>query len=141
MIIVYRPGDGEERRWDLKVKGSGKLKASEGELVEDTVGLTWGEFEAKLLTGWLKGFRVLTWVLLRRDDPELTLGDFDPDADEFDVDFDSGERAQLRAEVERATDLTPALKAEALSNLADAGGSGSPKDPSGSKKKASPPAA
>lgn len=141
MIIVYRPEDGEERRWDLKVKGSGKLKSSEGELVEETVGLTWGEFEAKLLNGWLRGFRVLTWVLMRRDDPGLTLDDFDPDADEFDVDFDTDERTQLRAEVERATDLTPAQRAEALSKIADVGGTGGPKDPSGSKKKASPPAA
>jgi len=137
LIIIYRPEGGQEHRWDLRSKESGKLKSSEAELVEETLDLTWVEFEQKLLRGWMRGLRTLAWVLLRRDDPALTLDGFDPDGEELDVDLDAAERAQLRAEVERSPDLTPEQRAEALAKFADPAGEPGPKGRSGNAETAS----
>lgn len=140
MIIVYRPEDGEELRWDRKEI---KLTSVEVEFIERNTGLAWGELQGELAKGRMLAMRGLAWAYLKRSQPTLRFADFVPGEDELDLDMDSAERAEARREVEASTDLSDAEKAAAFAMLAepdDAQGEELPKASAGTASPTSEPA-
>lgn len=116
MIVTYTPGEGERREWEYK---SADLPSGEAEDIEDAVGITFDEWQAKLLQGGAKARRALLWVLLKRDNPSLKFADVSFRLGELAVEFDREEKRQIRAELEKSKDLSEQARAQALRMLDD----------------------
>ncbi len=80
-IIIYAPPatepDGkapepESWEWDRD-----SWTIAEIELIEDKSGVLASEFFEKAAAGWAKYQRLLWWMIRRRDEPDLRLGDLD----------------------------------------------------------------
>lgn len=116
MIVTYAPSEGERREWEYK---SADLPSGEAEDIEDAIGSTFVEWQTSLLQGGAKARRALLWVLLKRDNSSLKFGDVSFQLGELSVEFDREEKQQVRAELEKSTDLSEQAKAQALRVLAD----------------------
>ncbi|MGW4388201.1 hypothetical protein [Streptomyces sp. NPDC004685] len=86
MIIVYTPAGGEPEHHDVKT-----LKVSEASIVSRSVDMKWGEIKESLGDDDLDAMRGIVWVLKKRAQPTLRLGDFDPGIDEMVTRFDHQE--------------------------------------------------
>lgn len=128
MIVKYSPDGGESRTWDYKAED---LPTGDAEDIEDAVGITFDEFQVKLMTGGAKARRALLWILLRRDTPGLRFGDVSYRMGEIAVDFDADELAKLRQAVVDAKNLTEDVREAALSVIDEQGAAEAPKDPAG----------
>lgn len=113
MIIKYADGT---QSWNLKEV---KILASEAESVENVTGVKWGQVLGEITSGSITALRSVTWVLLKRETPTLRYRDFDPAADDMDVEFDAEERKAMREEIQKSPDLTEAEKSQAMIMLAD----------------------
>lgn len=117
MIIVYAPDDGETHRWDLK---AARILATEAEAVERVTDLDWNTARAKVIKGSMLALRAIAWVLLKRQQPSLRYGQFDPAAGELDWQYDADERAVIRENIAKDPDLTDEEKAEFLAAFDEA---------------------
>jgi hypothetical protein len=113
VIIVYRPDEGEERRWDLSQT---RIMAVEAEQVERITDLTWNQARERLADGSMRALRAIAFVLLKRDQPTLRYGEFNPPASALDWEFDTGELVRLRETIV-ASDEPEESKAEALADV------------------------
>lgn len=86
MIIVYTPAGGAPEHYDVKT-----LKVSEASVVSRSVDMKWGEIKESLGEDDLDAMRGIVWVLKKRAQPSLRLGDFDPGIDEMVTRFDQQE--------------------------------------------------
>lgn len=125
MIVTYSPAGGESRTWDYKADD---LPSSDAEDIEDAVGITFDEFQVRLMTGGAKARRALLWVLMRRDTPGLRFGDVSYRMGELSVEFDAPELARLREAVVEAKNLTEDQREMALSVIDEQGPAEAPKE-------------
>lgn len=116
MIVTYAPDGGDKRTWDYK---SADLPSSEAEDIEEAVGVTFDEWQQKLLMGGMKARRALLWILRRRDEPGLKFADVAFTVREFTLDFDAGEKADVRREVQKSTQLSDDEKRQVFALLDD----------------------
>ncbi|MGW7239739.1 hypothetical protein [Streptomyces sp. NPDC054804] len=75
MIIFYEPADGTPQRFEA---GHGRLRASEIQVIERTAGEPWAKIKEQISDGNLNAMRVVVWALLKRSQPALKFGEFDP---------------------------------------------------------------
>ncbi|MFE7927784.1 hypothetical protein ACFU6S_03465 [Streptomyces sp. NPDC057456] len=88
MIIIYAPAAGEEQHFDA---GPGKLRASEIQIIERTAEGRWPAIKEALSQGDINAMRTVAYVLKRRAEPTLRLGQFDPFEGELRVRLDKQE--------------------------------------------------
>ena len=116
MIIVYAPEGGEVHRWDLKEI---RIMAVEAEEVERVTDLDWAAARAKIVKGSMLALRAVAWVLLKRTQPTLRYGQFQPAAAELDFEYSPAERAAIRANIEADPELTDAERATILADFGE----------------------
>jgi hypothetical protein len=75
VIIFYEPADGAVQRFEA---GRGRLRASEIQIIERTAGEDWDTVKKAVSDGNLGAMRVVVWALLKRSQPALKFGEFDP---------------------------------------------------------------
>jgi hypothetical protein len=114
LIIIYAPEGGERQTWNLKEV---RFMSSEAEAVERSTGLEWQEAKARVIKGSMLALRAIVWVLVKRDEPALRYGQFDPAENEIGVDFDTEEWAVVRDELANSPDLDDEQRALALAQL------------------------
>lgn len=114
MIIIYEPEGGERRTWNLKEV---RFLASEAEAVERATGMDWQEAKARVVKGSMLALRAVVWVLVKRDQPTLRYGQFDPAEGEVGTDLDASEWAVLREEMLKSSDLSEDQRAELLAEI------------------------
>ncbi|MFF5004687.1 hypothetical protein ACFY3G_17875 [Streptomyces phaeochromogenes] len=117
MIIVYSPEGGDTHRWDLKEI---RIMAVEAEEVERVTDLDWAAARAKIVKGSMLALRAVAWVLLKRAQPTLRYGQFQPAAAELDFAYSPAERAAIRANIEADPDLTEDERAAILADFGEA---------------------
>ena len=93
MIIVYTPDGGEEERYDTR-----KLLTSEASIAAKACGKTWPGIREGLNEDDPDAMRAVAWVMRKRTDPQLRIGDFDPAVDELTVKWDAREIADSVAQ-------------------------------------------
>lgn len=101
MHITYRPGDGDEQRWDFDPD---KVRASQAELIEKRAGLSFDAWHNAVRSGGVKARRVLLWHLIRlehhtlryEDTPDFALG-------ELLVEHSAAELLELRDRLQKAS--------------------------------------
>lgn len=86
MIIVYTPDGGEEERYDTR-----KLLTSEASIAAKAAGKTWPGIREGLNEDDPDAMRAVAWVMRKRTNPQLRIGDFDPAVDELTVKWDHRE--------------------------------------------------
>lgn len=118
MIIVYAPEGSDEKRWDLK---TARIMAPEAEAVERATGLEWEQAKTKVLNGSMLAIRAITWVLMKRDQPNLRYAQFTPAAAELAYELDGEEMAVIRQEIERNPELDEDERESLLAQLDAAG--------------------
>lgn len=96
MIILYRPEDGEARRFDVRT-----VRTSEAQIVERTTDMKWGDIKRGVRDDDPTAMRGVVWVLLKRETPTLRWSDFDPLIDELTSKFDARELAAVAADIVR----------------------------------------
>lgn len=109
--------DGETRRWD-RFKPD-RLLATEAEAIEKVTGMTFGQWGQALMNGSALAGRALVWVLQKREDAPLRFRDVDFPIGDLSVDLDDDERARVRAELERNTDLSDEDRQQMLDALGE----------------------
>ncbi|MGW7435714.1 hypothetical protein [Streptomyces sp. NPDC054849] len=109
MIILYRPADGEERRFDVK-----SVRTSEAQVVERTTDMTWGALKRGIRDDDPTAMRGIVWVLLKRETPTLRWSDFDPFIDELVSRFDAREVALVAEDIVK---LPEAQREHAIAEL------------------------
>lgn len=114
MIIVYSPEGGDVHRWDLK---DVRIMAVEAEEVERVTDLDWAAARAKIVKGSMLALRAVAFVLLKREQPTLRYGQFNPAAAELDFEYNATERAAIRASIEADDDLSEAERAAILAEF------------------------
>lgn len=100
MIVTYRPDGQREVRWDLK---DVRLLMSEAEAIERVTGKDWSEVRTQqslVIRDSPVAKRALTWVLLKRQEPQLRYRSFDPPEGSIKVRLDAEEAAEIRAGIE-----------------------------------------
>ncbi|MEU9894233.1 hypothetical protein ACIBCS_27770 [Streptomyces phaeochromogenes] len=115
MIIVYSPEGGDVHRWDLK---DVRIMAVEAEEVERVTDLDWAAARAKIVKGSMLALRAVAFVLLKREQPTLRYGQFNPAAAELDFDYSADERAAIRAAIEADPDISEEERAATLAEFA-----------------------
>lgn len=78
MIIIYTPEGGAPEEYDAR-----SLKVSEATLVQSSIGMKWAAISKGLEVEDLDAMRGIVWVLKRRANPGLRIGDVDPGVDEM----------------------------------------------------------
>lgn len=96
MIILYRPEDGEQRRFNVR-----SVRTSEAQIVERTTDMKWGDIKRGVRDDDPTAMRGIVWVLLKRETPTLRWSDFDPLIDELVSRFDAREVAAIAADIVR----------------------------------------
>lgn len=86
MIIEYTPEGGETQRLD-----AGRLRASEIQIIERTADGRWPEIKEAVSEGDISAMRVVGFVIRKRGEPSLRMGDFDPFEDEIRARLDARE--------------------------------------------------
>lgn len=102
MIIIYTPADGEPEEYDAR-----SLKVSEASLVQNTIGMKWAEISKGLEVEDLDAMRGIVWVLKRRGNPNLRIGDVDPGVDEMVTRWSRREVTDYVEEAFRIADTNP----------------------------------
>lgn len=116
MIVTYSPAGEMAQRWSYK---AAELPSSEAEDIEEAVGLTFDEWQQRLLRGAARARRALLWVLLKRDQPGLKFAELSFSMGELEVEFDQEEKQRIRSEAEKSTELTEEERQQLLTLLAD----------------------
>ncbi|MEU3426591.1 hypothetical protein [Streptomyces gardneri] len=98
MIIVHTPADGDVERFDFR-----SVRTSEASIITSLVSadLSWQQVKARLHEDDPDVMRVIAFVIKKRSNPSLRIGDFDPAVDELAVKLDRKEIdgwAELAAE-------------------------------------------
>jgi hypothetical protein len=88
VIIVYTPEGGEEERYDTR-----KLLTSEASIAGKAAGMTWPGLREALGEDDPEAMRAVVWVMRKRENLQLRIGDFDPAVDELTVKWDHREIA------------------------------------------------
>jgi hypothetical protein len=114
LILIYAPEGGERRTWNLKEV---RFMATEAEAVERATGMEWQEAKARVIKGSMVALRAVVWVLVKRDEPALRYGAFDPAEHEIGVDLDAEEWGVLREELANSDDMSDEQKALMLAQL------------------------
>lgn len=125
MIVKYAPAGADEKTWDYKAED---LPSIDAEDIEDAMGITFDEFQVKLMTGGAKARRALLWVMLRRDEKTLKFNDVAFKMGEVSVDFDSEELKRIRDAVVADKTMTDDVKESVLAVLDEKGPVEAPKD-------------
>ncbi|MFD0146215.1 MULTISPECIES: hypothetical protein [unclassified Streptomyces] len=97
MIIMYTPDGGEPQRFDMR-----KLKTSEAQIVCRTTDMPWAQVKRGVLNDEPETMRAVVWALLKREQPALRFGEFDPQVDELTSRFDAREVADYCTEIGKA---------------------------------------
>ncbi|MCZ0207897.1 hypothetical protein OZK63_21020 [Streptomyces sp. UMAF16] len=111
MIVVYTPADGEPQHYDAST-----LRVSEASIVQRTIDMKWQDILRGLEVDDLDAMRGIVWVLLKRAQPSLRFGEFDPGVSELTTIMDDREVDAYIDNALRAadTDLSPQDVAEVL---------------------------
>lgn len=125
MIVTYRPADGDAQTWDYKPTD---LSSKDAEDIEEASGLLFDDWQVKLLQGGLKARRALLWIFLRRETPNLRFHEVSFQVGELLIEWDASEKAIVRAEVEKSTDLSDDDRRRVLDILSEDGDAEVPKD-------------
>ena len=67
--LIYAPEGADPREWRINLAD---IESDEAEMLEDELDMTFVEFVFALARGSMKAERALLWLLLRRDNPELS---------------------------------------------------------------------
>ncbi|WP_318203028.1 hypothetical protein [Streptomyces sp. SCL15-4] len=86
MIVVYTPAGGEPQHFDAST-----LRVSEASIVQRTVDMKWQDVLKGLEQDDLDAMRGIVWVLLKRSQPALRFGEFDPGVSEMTTVMDDRE--------------------------------------------------
>lgn len=112
MIIIYRPDDGEEQRWDLE---DIKVTFAEARAAERVGGFKWVQVQEELAQGSINALQAAVWVLRKRTEPTLAHSDLDDlPVGSVDVQFAPAEKAIMRAQIEGDPTLSDDAKRMAL---------------------------
>lgn len=95
--FVYTPDGAEPRKWTFEVE---HLDCETAELIEEVYGKTYAYWAMDALQGGMKARRVLLWVLLRKDAPELEYDAVKPHFDDVSFELDDAESDELKADLE-----------------------------------------
>jgi hypothetical protein len=113
LIVVYTPGGGEPEHYDAST-----LRVSEASIVQRTIDMKWQEILKGLEEDDLDAMRGIVWVIKKRSNPSLRLGEFDPGVGEMTSRMD---RREVEAYVDSAfatlatdSELTPEMVASIL---------------------------
>ncbi|MEU5077106.1 hypothetical protein AB0G76_36990 [Streptomyces asoensis] len=112
MIIQYQPEGGELQRLD-----AGRLRASEIQIIERTADGRWAEIKEAMGEGDINALRTVAWALLRRSQPSLRYGEFDPWEGELRARLDKREVAAYAHRILEAYRDQPEDLAEAFDEL------------------------
>lgn len=115
MIVHYKPENGTEQSWDYQPT---KVRQSEAEMIEKRAGCDWDAFNKNVLSGQARARKVLLWHCFRKDHPIYRWEDL-PDfaMAEVSIEFDAKELVDIRAAVEKSTDISEDVRAGALEVL------------------------
>jgi hypothetical protein len=102
LIIIYTPEGGEPEEYDAR-----SLKVSEATLVQNTIGMKWAEISKGLEVEDLDAMRGIVWVMKRRGNPNLRIGDVDPGVDEMVTRWSRREVTGYVEEAFRIADTNP----------------------------------
>lgn len=102
MLFTYAPEGAEPQVWDFSPD---KIMSPEAEAIERQTGLTFVEWQQKLLTGSIMAAHGLLWVLLKRDNPQLKYDQVVFATGETSLDFSAEERAELISDLEKHDQL------------------------------------
>lgn len=115
MIIIYRPENGDEQRWDL---ADIKATFAEGRAAEKAGGFKWVQLEQELAEGNIDALQAAVWVLRKRSEPTLTFRDLDDlPIGSVDVEFAPAEKALMRAQLENDPTMSDEARQLALEML------------------------
>lgn len=92
MLFTYKPEGAEPRVWQIK---AGQLLSPEMEAIERVTGTFYPQWSESLLNGSASAARALLWVLLKRENPTLRFDDVVFAYDDFDLDYDLDEKAEI----------------------------------------------
>jgi hypothetical protein len=115
LIIKYTPADGEPQTFDV-----GRLRASEIQIVERTADRPWAVLKDAMGNGDVNAMRVAAWVVMKRTQPSLRFGDFDPWEDEIRAFLDERETRAFAEKLYAKYGSDPQELAEAFDELRDA---------------------
>lgn len=124
MIVKYSPADGAEQTWNYKAED---LPSIEAEDIEDAMGVTFDEFQVKLVTGGAKARRALLWTMLRRDNKTLKFNDVAFKMGELSVDFDADEMKRVRDVIVADKTITDDVREQVLAVIDEKGPAEAPK--------------
>lgn len=115
MFLTYKPEDGDEQRWTIKL---GKLRSLEIEQIEKLTAMDYGaEFRQRLLKGNGLARRALLFTLVRRDHPRTRFADVDFADDELILEMDLVELREVREAVVEAPTLSDDERTIALAQV------------------------
>jgi len=124
MIVKYAPSGGETSEWTYKAE---ELPSVDAEDLEDAMGITFDEYQVKLMTGGAKARRALLWIMLRRDNKTLKFADVSFKMGELTVDFDGEELGRIKDAIQKDKTLSDDVKAQALAAIEEQGPTEAPK--------------
>ena len=101
MKVTYTPEGATPRVWDFR---PGRLLNAEAEAIEDKTGWTYQEFGVAFMSGSMKAYHALLWVMLRRTTHNLKWDEVVFAYDEIEVEFDAEEKQRMVEEMERNLD-------------------------------------
>lgn len=115
MILVYRPTEGDEKRWDLD---DTKVTFAEAKAAEHAGGFRWAERTGELTQGNVSALQAILWILRKREEPTLRFADLeDLDVDSVDTEYGAAEKSFMRGFIENNAELTAEDKAAAIAAL------------------------
>src|SRR5437879_3742757 len=125
MIVKYAPSGGETSEWTYKAED---LPSSDAEDIEDAMGVTFDEYQVKLMTGGAKARRALLWVLLRRENKILKFENVSFKMGELSVDFDAEELGRIKDAIQKDKTISEAVREQALAAIEEQGPTEAPKE-------------
>lgn len=102
MIIIYTPEGGTPEEYDAR-----SLKVSEATLVQNAIDMKWAAISKGLEVEDLDAMRGIVWILKRRSNPGLRIGDVDPGVDEMVTRWSKREVTDYVEEAFRIADTNP----------------------------------
>ncbi|WP_433232410.1 hypothetical protein ACQP2H_10550 [Micromonospora sp. CA-248260] len=115
MIVTYTPEGDAAQEWEFS---TGRIKASEAEILQKRFGGTWDEFKVGVLKGDVRARRVMLWHCLRRDHHTLRFEDMPDFYDsELELEFTKSELEGIRAQVATAGGLAEEERESTLAAL------------------------
>jgi hypothetical protein len=111
VIIIHTPEGGDPEQYDAR-----SLKVSEASIVQRTVGMKWAEVLEGLRDEDLDAMRGVVWVLMKRSNPSLRFGDFDPGVTEMVTRMDRREVADYIQSAFRLVGSEPEMTRESVAH-------------------------